>query len=187
MPNSSSFKSELTRCQEVVTKDRDERRRRAGLETLKRWLKRHDDAEKHWATIERAAGPPLSAHEFIKQVLERAYLSNRAIEVSTESPRLEKRAIALAQSDFEKRDYSSAIARQELARKNSELRKRVLGHKPKFGARRDFMNFFSQTFFSTFGKRLDIVVAFLTEIALNEKIDATDVRDARRIDIRKQK
>jgi hypothetical protein len=49
------------------------------------------------------------------------------------------------------------------------------------------MNFFSQTFVSTLGKPLDIVVAFLTQIALNENVDATDVRDARRIDIRKQK
>lgn len=120
-------------------------------------------------------------------MLKRAYLSNRAIEVNSKGPSIEKKAIAQAQRDFDEGRYSLAIVRQEQARKNKELRKRVLGHKPKFGARRDFMNFFSQTFVSTVGKPLDIVVAFLTEIALDEEVDATDVRDARKIDIRRQK
>jgi hypothetical protein len=111
MPGSSSFKSELIRCRETVVHDPDERRRKVDLQTLKRWLDRHDDAEKHWAAMEQVAGEALSAHELIEQVLDRAYLANRAIEVIAESPRMEKHAIALAQGDFTQGRYSLAIAR----------------------------------------------------------------------------
>jgi hypothetical protein len=188
MPNSPTFKSELVRCRDMVAREPFAPRRSIELKTLERWLDRHDDAQKHWATIEQAASATLSAYEFIEQVLERAYLANRAVEINAESPRVEKQAISLAQGDFADGRYSMAIVRQELAGKNRALRKRALGHKPKFGARRDFMNFFSQTFLSTCGKHLDIVVAFLAQVALDDaKVDATDVRDARRIDIRKQK
>jgi hypothetical protein len=182
-----SFKSELTRCRVIVKQEPDGDRRTSDLETLDRWLSRHEDAEKHWETIQRTAKGPLAAHELIETVLERAYLSKRSIEVSAEAPRLEKRAVALARADFDEGRYSSAIVRQEKARHSETLSKRVLGHKPKFGARRNFMTFFSRTFVSTLGAPLDIVVAFLTEIALDEEVDATDVSDARKVDIRRQK